>query len=198
MGDPFVDAVKQRYKLGHQRVLRAVEDLTEEQTQWRPAPISHSISWNVWHLGRWADHLQCEIPMMTSRLREVLGLRREIWETDALAAKWGFDSTSLGWRQMGTDMDDRAAASLSFPVKEAVVGYMRGAFDAAEHAVERIADEEFGVIYRSPHARAGERVIGMHVVALYAHDERHLGQMIYLRRLMDLPWKLERPGWTAV
>jgi len=136
--------------------------------------------------------------MMTPRLQEVLGSEREIWETKALAARWGFDPSVLGWRQMGTDMDDRAAASLPFPDKEAVVGYMRRTFDAAEHAVDGIADEEFGVIYRSPHAWAGERVIGLYVVALHAHDERHLGQIIYLRRLMELPWKLERPGWTAV
>ena len=115
MGDAFVDAVKQRYKLGHQRVLRALEDLTEEQMQWHPSPVSHSIAWNVWHLGRWADYLQAEISTMTPRPREVLGPGREIWETDALAARWGFDPTVLGWRQMGTDMDDRAAASLPFP-----------------------------------------------------------------------------------
>lgn len=197
MRDPFVDAVKQRYKLGHQRVLRALEDLTEEQMRWHPAPDAHSISWNVWHLGRWADHLQSEIPMMTPRLRGLLGVRREIWETEALPAKWGFDPTVLGWRQMGTDMDDRAAASLPFSDKETVVGYARRCFAAAEQAVDSIADEEFGVVYRSPHAWAGERVIGMYVVALYAHDERHLGQIIGLRRLMSLPWTLERPGWTA-
>src|SRR5213593_825405 len=83
VGDPFIDSVKQRYGLGHQRVLRALEDLTDEQMRWHPGPDTHSISWNVWHLGR------------------------------------------------------------------------------------------------------------------YAHDERHLGQIIYLRRLMALPRKLERPGWTA-
>ncbi len=198
MGNPFVHAVKQRYKLGHQRVLLALEDLTEEQMQWHPAPVTHSISWNVWHLGRWADHLQAEISMMTPRLREVLGPGREIWETEALAERWGFNSTVLGWRQMGTDMDDRTAASLPFPDKETVVGYMRRTLDAAEHAVDGILDEEFGTIYRSPHAWAGERVIGLYVVSLHAHDERHLGQIIYLRRLMELPWTLERQGWTAV
>ncbi len=77
------------------------------------------------------------------------------------------------------------------------MGYMRQAYEAAERAVDSIADEEFGLIYRSHHAWAGERVIGLYVVALYAHDERHLGQIIYLRRLMELPWKLERPGWTS-
>lgn len=197
MGDPFIDSVKQRYGLGHQRVLRALEDLTDEQMRWHPGPDTHSISWNVWHLGRWADHLQAEISMMTPRLRELLGAGREIWETEAIAAKWGFDPNVLGWRQMGTDMDDDAAASLPFPHKETVVDYVRHTFDTAEHAVESISDEEFGVLYRSPHAWAGERVIGMYVVALYAHDERHLGQIIYLRRLMALPRKLERPGWTA-
>ena len=197
MGNPFIHAVKQRYKLGHQRVLQALGDVTEEQMRWHPTPVTHSISWNVWHLGRWADHLQGEISMMTPRLREVLGQGRETWETEALAARWGFDSTVLGWRQMGTDMDDRTAASLPFPEKETVVGYMRRSFDAAEHTVDGILDEEFGMTYRSPHAWAGERVIGMYVVALYAHDERHLGQIIYLRRLMGLPWTLERPGWAA-
>ena len=194
----FINAVKQRYGLGHQRVLRVLEDLTEEQMRWHPTPVTHSISWNVWHLGRWADHLQAEISVMTPRLREVLGPGREIWESQCLAARWGFDPAVLGWRQMGTDMDDREGASLPFPVKETVVGYLRSAFDAAEHAVDSIADEEFEVIYRSPHAWAGERVIGLYVVSLYAHDERHLGQIIYLRRLMGLPWQLERPGWTSV
>lgn len=197
MKDPFVNAVKQRYKLGHQRVLRAIEDVAEERMRWHPTPVTHSISWNVWHLGRWADYLQAQISTMTPRLQEVLGPGREIWESEALAARWGFESAVLGWRQMGTDMDDRVAAALRFPDKEIVVGYTRRAFEMAERAVDSIADEEFGLIYRSPHAWAGERVIGLYVVALYAHAERHLGQIIYLRRLMELPWKLERPGWTS-
>jgi hypothetical protein len=65
---------------------------------------------------------------------------------------------------MGTDMSDAAAASLSFPDKETVVGYAHLTFDTAEHALDNIADEEFGVVYRSPHAWAGERIIGMYVV----------------------------------
>jgi DinB family protein len=197
MKEPFIDAVKQRYKLGHQRVLRALEDVTGEQMQWHPTPVTHAIAWNVWHLGRWADYLQAQISTMTPRLQEVLGPTQEIWELEGLAVRWGLDSAVLGWRQLGTDMDDAMAASLRFPGKETVLGYAHRAFEAAERAVDSIADEEFGLIYRSPHAWAGERVIGLYVVSLYAHDERHLGQIIYLRRLMELPWKLERPGWTS-
>ncbi len=197
MGAPFIDVVKQRYKLGHQRVLRALEDVTEEQMQWHPTPVTHSISWNVWHLGRWTDYLQAKIPTMTPRLEEALGPSREIWETERLATKWGLNPAVLGWRQMGTDMKDAVAASLRFPDKETVIGYMRRAFEVAERAVNSIADEEFGLTYRSPHAWEGERVIGVYVVGYYAHDERHLGQIVYLRRLMELPWKLERPGWTS-
>lgn len=137
------------------------------------------------------------ISRMTPRLREMLGPGGETWETEAFAGKWGFDPPVLGWRQTGTDMDDKIAASLPFPDKETVVGYVRRVFDAAELAVDKIADEEFGLTYRSPHAWAGERVIGVYIVSLYAHDERHLGQVIYLRRLMELPWQLERPGWTS-
>ncbi|MGQ0550096.1 MAG: DinB family protein [Armatimonadota bacterium] len=198
MGELFIDAVKQRYRLGHRRVLRVLEGLTEEQMRWHPTPVTHSISWNAWHLGRWADYLQAQIPAMTPRLQRVLGPRQEIWETENSAAMWGFDPAILGWRQMGTDMDDEIAASLPFPDKDTVVGYMRRSFEQAAFAVARIADEEFGVIYRSPHAWAGERPIGMYVVALYAHNERHLGQIIFLRRLTGLPWSLEQPGWTSV
>ena len=155
MGDPFIDSVKQRYGLGHQRVLRALEDLTDEQMRWHPGPDTHSISWNVWHLGRWADHLQAEISMMTPRLRELLGAGREIWETEAIAAKWGFDPNVLGWRQMGTDMDDDAAASLPFPHKETVVDYVRHTFDTAEHAVESISDDRVWSIIPIPPCMGG-------------------------------------------
>lgn len=197
MGEPFINAVKQRYKLGHQRVLKAIEDVTKEQMRWHPTPDTHSILWNAWHLGRWADYLQAKIPTMTPRLQEVLGPGREIWESEGLAVKWGLNPTVLGWRQMGTDMDDGVAASLRFPEKGTVIGYVRSAFEAAERAVDHIADDELGLTYRSPHAWEGERVIGIYVVGYYAHDERHLGQIVYLRRLMELPWKLERPGWTS-
>jgi hypothetical protein len=198
MGDPFTDAVKQRYRLGDQRVLSVLEGLAEEQMRWRPAPVTHSISWNVWHLGRWADYLQAQIPGMTPRLQQVLGPRRGIWETEDLAAMWGFDPAILGWRQMGTDMEDKIAASLPFPDKDTVVGYMHRSFEQAASAVDSIADDEFGMIYRSSHAWAGERPIGMYVVALYAHNERHLGQIVFLRRLMGLPWSLEQPGWASL
>ncbi len=197
MSEPFINGVKQRYKVGHQRVLRALEDVTEEQMRWHPTAITHSISWNVWHLGRWTDYLHAKISTMTSRLQEIRGPARELWETEGLATKWGFDPAVLGWKQLGTEMDDRVAASLRFPNKETVVDYTRRAFEAAERAVDSIAGEEFGLIYRSPHAWEGERVIGLYVVSYYAHDERHLGQIIYLCRLLELPWKLERPGWTS-
>lgn len=197
MGDPFIDAVKQRYKVGHRRVLNALEDLKEDQMRWHPTPNAHSISWNAWHLGRWTDYLQSKIPTMTPRLRDVLGADGEIWEMEGLAEKWGLDPAILGWKQLGTDMDDGVAASLQWPDKETVVGYMRRTFTAAERAVDSIADEEFGVTYRSPHAWEGERVIGVYVFGYYAHDELHRGQIVYLRRLMGLPWSLERPGWTS-
>lgn len=196
MGHSFLDAVKQRYSLGHRRVLTALEDITEDQTQWRPTTMAHSVGWNAWHLARWADYLQAKIPTMTPRLQRALELRQEIWHAEDLARQWGLDSAALGWGEMGTDMDDGAAAALRFPKKEIVVGYLLRAYEAAERAVESIADDEFGVMTSGIGPWERERAIGIYVVGLHAHDERHLGQIVYLRRLMELPWKLERPGWT--
>lgn len=197
MGHSFVDAVKQRYILGHKRVLTALEDLTEDQMQWRPTTTAHSVVWNAWHLARWADYLQARIPTMTQRLQRTLGLRQEIWHAEDLARKWGLDAATLGWGEMGTDMDDGAAAALRFPEKEIVVGYLLRAYDVAERAVENIVEDEFGVVTSGIGPWESERGIGIYVVGLHAHDERHLGQIVYLRRLMGLPWKLERPGWTS-
>lgn len=192
----FSDAVKQRYRLGHRRVLTALEDLTEDQMQWRPAPMAHSVVWNAWHLARWADYLQAKIPTMTQRLQTALRPRHEIWYAKDLARKWALAPATLGWGEMGTDMDDGVAAALRFPEKEIVVGYLVSAFEEAEGAVESIADNEFGIMASGIGPWESERAIGIYVVGLHAHDERHLGQILYLRRLMGLSPKLERPGWT--
>jgi len=113
------------------------------------------------------------------------------------ANSWGFDPTVLGWKQMGTDMDDKVAASLRFPDKETVWGYMHRAFAAAEPAVDGIVDEEFGLNSSISSCLGGRTGIGIYVVSYYAYNERHLGQINYLRRLMQLPWKLERQGWIS-
>jgi hypothetical protein len=57
------------YALGHRNVLDAVHELDEDQMRWRP-PRTNSIAFNLWHIARWADHMQWVVGSLTPGLRE--------------------------------------------------------------------------------------------------------------------------------
>src|SRR5712692_7333535 len=115
MSDMMLGVAKHRYLLGHQRLLQMLEGLTEEQFIWKPTPSSHAIAFNLWHLARTADFLQATIPGIASSLGAKLGRGREIWDTERLPQRRGWNPATLGWNQMGFQMDDQAAANLRFP-----------------------------------------------------------------------------------
>src|SRR3569623_2960856 len=110
-----------RYRQTHERLLAILDDLTDEQFAWRPAPLAHPIAANVWHLARWADHLQAHLPGMTEALGRRLGPGRQLWEEEELAARWGLDPAELGQDETGMLMDDEPAARLPLPGKAALL-----------------------------------------------------------------------------
>jgi hypothetical protein len=187
MGDMVVEGLKSGYGRRHGWVLNMIEEITEEQFVWKPTPTSHSIAWNLWHLARWADYLQAKIPTMTPSLGRKLGPVQQIWAQEALAARWELDSSVLGWGETGMEMDNKVAATLRLPGKEAVLDYARRAFAAAERAVDAIDDEEFRTIYKSPVEWEGESPIYAYVISYMAHTEFHRGQIAGIRRGRDLP-----------
>lgn len=187
MSDIVIERLKHAYRLRHRWLLSMVEEITEEQFTWQPTPASHSIAWNLWHVARWADYAQAKIPSMAPSLTRKLGPARQIWVQEALAARWGLDSSVLGWGETGMEMDDAVAATLRFPGKQRVVDYARRAIAAAEPAVEAIDDEEFRMVYKSPVEWEGESPICAYVISYLAHDEFHRGQIAAIRRAKDLP-----------
>jgi hypothetical protein len=72
----YADRIASFYAQTHERVLGAVEGLSEEQVAWRPGTSTHSIAWNLWHLARWADTMHAAIAHMTPVLEQRLGTRR--------------------------------------------------------------------------------------------------------------------------
>src|SRR4051794_39376033 len=95
-----------RYRQTHERVLRLLDDLTEAQPTWHPPRGTHSIAWIVFHMARWADHLQAELTESTPELLQRLGLDQQIWRTENLADRWGFDPAALGADETGMLMGD--------------------------------------------------------------------------------------------
>lgn len=148
MSDALVEALKRRYRLGHRRLHKMLEGLTEEQFAWTPTASTHSIAFNVWHLARWADYLQAKIPAMASSLQRKLGPGAQIWEAEGLAETWGLARETLGWGETGMEMSDETAAHLPFPSMPAVMDYVRRTFDAVERALEATGDDELRISYR--------------------------------------------------
>lgn len=187
MSDAIIQVLKKRYHLGHERILKMIEGLTDEQFHWQASATSHSIAFNVWHVGRWTDYFQATVPDMDPSLRGKFGPREQIWLRDGLAARWSLDPSALGWSQMGTEMDDTAAANLVLSDGPAVVAYARQTFGIAEQTVDALEDDDLRAICRNPAESDSEHIVCSHVVSQIAHNEFHRGQIASIRRAMNLP-----------
>lgn len=184
MGDAVIDAIKNRYRLAHQRLFKMIEGLTAEQWKWRPTPEAHTIAFQVWHTARLTDYFHARLPGVVPELERKLGPGRQIWEAEGLAKKWGLDPGTLGWNEVGFGMDDPVAANLPLPGKEALLAYARRVFAAAERAVDAFDDRHFLIKMTD---WAGELPIGGYVVEYLAHDEWDIGQISALRRAQGIP-----------
>jgi hypothetical protein len=182
------------YRQTHERLLSVLEDLSDAQLAWQAVRTAHAIAWNLWHLARWADILQEAIPQMTPVLGERLGPRRQIWEVDGLAARWGLAAGTLGYRETGMLMDDDAAACLVLPNKAELIGYARRAFAAARQMVGAIDDAQWqepdgtNVAYYAGLGRTPPRLVtvGGAVLEHVSHENRHLGEIECVRGLQGM------------
>ena len=165
----------------HRHMLVFAEKLTNDHLHWQAAPGALSIAFFLWHVGRWADHLQVAIAGMTPVLGQRLPSGREIWVEEQVGHAWGFDTVAMGYDQTGMEMDEAVAATLPFPAKETLLEYVRRAFAAVELALQAVDEEQFHQPEQpqpltegiwQPGSTVGEAIMG-HLV----HDYRHLGMM---------------------
>lgn len=114
MADLVADLVRRQHRRGHERLLKMVESLTEEQWRWRPTPAAHNIAFGIWHAARHDDWLQAQIRGLVPDLAH-LGRSEQIWQTEDLARRWRLEPHTLGFGETGTSMDDSVAAALPLP-----------------------------------------------------------------------------------
>jgi hypothetical protein len=187
----IADAIADIYALGHRNVLDAIAELSEEQLRWRP-PRSNSIAFNLWHMARWADHMQSVLPTITPRMHGQLPATTEVWQRDAVAAKWRFPASGLGQGETGMGMDEGDSATLALPDKADLVAYAKQAFAAADHAVRALQDEDFARPAefdpaRVPWARPSDYgMVANWVIAGIRHESRHLGMIEALKGAVGL------------
>jgi DinB family protein len=179
------------YALGHRNVLDAVEELAEDQMRWRP-PRTNSIAFNLWHIARWADHMQSVVGALTPGLRERVGPSGEIWTREALAARWGFPAGELGSAETGMGMDEGASAELPLPPKDDLVAYAARAFEAADRSVREVRDDdltrnaEFDPATIPWASSSDYGTVAGWILGGIRHDSRHLGMIEALKGSMGL------------
>lgn len=187
MGQIVIPMLVQRTATTHDRLLQGTNDVTEAQfTQW-PAPTAPSMGWHLWHVARWADRYQALLPAMAAGYQRPPEHGRELWDMDALAARWGFDAASTGYGQTGMGMGHAAAATLPLPGKALLREYAGCAFAAFEAVFRAMQDEQLRVrgpdlMYAGYQER--ERSVGEAILAHLTHASRHLGMIEALRGIV--------------
>ncbi|HEX9389164.1 MAG TPA: DinB family protein [Anaerolineales bacterium] len=171
----------------HQEGLKLVEGLSDEQLAWQPHPSATSIAFNVWHLARWTDYLQSQIPKTTPVLSQRLKPRQQVWHAENLARKWGLDPTSLGENEAGNELGVLAAL-IHFPGKEVLLEYLQHCYTLEEEALAALDDQQFQE-RRTDGAGPPDQTVGYWVMWYLVHEWEHLGMMRYLQGLYDLHGK---------
>jgi hypothetical protein len=172
------DTVLRFYKLTHQRLLKAAEELSPEQFAWSAGPSLHSVAWQLWHAARWDD-------VFASYLHRSLAKepRAQVWERESLAEQWSMASGSTGRRDTGTQMSDEAAEEMRFPAPKDVVGYARRAFAYTEQGIELIPNDLFLAVAKDD---PDSDTTLDNVVIYLEHLSRHLGMIEAIRGLQGL------------
>lgn len=180
---PMAEVLARIYAQNHRNALEAVAGLDDDQLRWRP-PRTNSIAFNLWHIARWADHLQSILSTMTPALRDRIGATPELWTRGGLVAKWGFPATELGNVQTGMGMDEDVSAKLALPPTRELMTYVNLAFAAGDNAVRKVQDADLTVAaeldpaavpwLKSP---SDYGTVGSWITTSIRHEARHLGMI---------------------
>jgi uncharacterized damage-inducible protein DinB len=180
----LANEIAERISKTHARLLEIVADLSEQQFTWRPDPHAPPIAFHLWHMARWADRVQAGLPAMSSALAGRLGSRGELWQSQALAERWGWQAGPLGYGDTGMELGDDMAAELRLPGKPALLEYAQAAFAAADRAIGALDDQL--LLERGPDIYGRENTAAYVLLVHLSHASRHLGTIEGLRGVQGL------------
>lgn len=171
------------YALAHERTLKVVDDLTDEQFTKPLHPSVHSIGWQLWHIARWDDRFAEILLENLPELASKHGPARQLWKSESIGERWSLPVGALGVRDTGTDMKDEDADQLTLPAKSEVVEYARRAFAFADEVAGSLTDEL--LLMESPRDPDHESV-GQNVMYWLDHVNRHLGMIEAMKGQLGL------------
>ena len=152
-----------------ERLLKVVDDLDDAQLAWRPSPRAHNIGFTLWHTARSDDNV----------LVDLRGGELE-WLRGSYHTRFGHPE-----RGVGTGWDDERAAALPLPPKADLLAYVRAVFAALDVAIEDLDEERLSTAVRS-RFMGGDSTIGEVVFVCMSHENRHLGEIEYIKGLQGM------------
>jgi hypothetical protein len=172
------ESLSRAYKLTHERLLKAGEELSPEQFAWSAGPSLHSVAWQLWHAARWDDVFGSYFHKVTAK-----DPRQQVWERESLTGKWGLAEGSMGRRDTGTEMPDEMAEEIRFPDQKDVISYARLVFAYAEEAIELMSEDQLLAVPKVD--PDGDSRLDNLLIYL-EHLSRHLGMIESIRGLQGL------------
>lgn len=169
------------FKEIHRVVLNLVEDLTDEQLNWKPEGYSTSIGFHLWHLARESDYLKAAILHHYPQIGSEFGDGIEIWQKQSLAKKWNFPEGTH--ETVGTGLSDEVAAALPIPKKDKLLHYLVNSYQAIEQFVEALDTKYSDFEHVDDELRKKIEMVRLNLLVYLAHDCRHLGMMECLKGL---------------
>ena len=155
----------------HERIVTLVADLSDDQLSWAPQARAHSLAFTLWHIARCDDNY----------MRVHIQGRPEIWQEEGWHHRLGLDQESTGML-----ISDEEAYALRLPGKQELLAYARRVWDEVSTSVQGLGPEESARPVNQVERTRGLTVEQVIITHIYGHDNRHLGEMEYLKGLLGL------------
>jgi hypothetical protein len=171
------------YAIAHQRTLKVVQDLTNQQFAKRLHPSVHSIGWQLWHTARWDDRFAEILIEKLPDLEHRHGPARQIWNREAIGERWGLPVAHMGFRDTGTKMEDEAAEHMRLPKKPEVVDYAKRAFAFVDKVCGSLTDD---LLLMELAGDPDHDSTAQNLMYWLDHVNRHLGMMEAMKGQLGL------------
>ena len=165
---PFIRAIDSGVNECFDKLIRALDGLSDDELCWQPALESNSIDWLVWHMARVEDNL----------INVVLQRREPIWERDGWGERLGISYAGAG---AGMTMHEIRAMGKIDVMK--VMEYYRSIRKETSGYFENVMNEsDLSRVIEHTNFRgwSGAQILGR----LLCEEAEHLGQVEYLRGMM--------------
>ena len=165
----FMEALQQGY-------LAALDDLSDDQLNWRYDDAAVSPGFHAWHYVRTKDNI---INFVCQDRRPPVWLRQGVNEA------WGFPKVA-----QGTDMARDDAHALRIPSTAALLGYFEDVHTDVMAYLHASSDADLAETVRV--VQFGQQAKSQQILqTCIAHGNGHLGQILNIRSVMGHPARID-------